>query len=56
MTPTEHDVPAVSCHDWDCVRSEECPHFLRDLSEVHHVASGRSGGGCDLWNGTEDAE
>ena len=27
------------------------PHYLADLSVERHVASGRSGGSCDLWEG-----
>lgn len=40
----------VTCHDHDCVRRDECPHYLADLSVERHVVSGRSGGGCDLWD------
>ena len=46
----------IKCWDRDCALRDECPHYLADLSVTHHIATGRSGGGCDLWDGPEDAE
>jgi len=49
VTPAEPAEP-IKCHDTDCPQRLACPHFLADLSVERHVVSGRSGGGCDLWD------
>jgi hypothetical protein len=52
MTRPPNDV--YRCWDIDCPCRPACPHYLADLSVTHHIATGRSGGGCDLWDGPEE--
>ena len=46
----------IKCHDADCPQRTACPHYLADLSVTRHVASGRSGGSCDLWEPPHERE
>lgn len=48
------NAPDTCCHDHDCVRRDECGHYMRDLEGDRHIATGRSGGACDLESFGED--